>query len=162
MKITRTGPEKGMGLHVVLDEGEVLGNFVGPAEISIPDAPGNKESDEIERLKKEGKITIPAWVEPAPAVPASVSDRQFFQALAKNGIITTTEALAAVKVGELPVTMQNALDAIPDEDDKFDIEMQLSGATNFERAHPSTAALGQILGYDGAALDDLWRLAATL
>ena len=162
MEIKRNGPEKGSGLQVTLAEGETLGNFIGPITISVPDAPGNKESDEIERLKKEGKVTIPDYVAPPPPVPQTISDRQFFHQLAKDGKITKQEALAAVKTGEIPLELQAVIDAIPDPDAQFDIEMLLSGATTFERNHPATAQLGAALGYDAAGLDELWTVASEI
>lgn len=97
---------------------------------------------------------------PAAGLPA-VSDRQFFQALALAGTITQAEALAAVMTGTLPAGIEAAVAALP-EAERFAARMLLSGATTFERGHPMVAQLGAALGYDAAALDALWREAATL
>ena len=95
-------------------------------------------------------------------VPASISDRQFFQALALRGLISEAEALAAVKTGAIPTQLQAAVDTIKDEAQHFAAVMLISGATVFERAHPMAAMLGQAIGKDSADLDDLWRFGATL
>lgn len=94
-------------------------------------------------------------------VPPVVSDRQFFQALALAGKITPAEALAAVKTGELPDAFIDALGSLPT-GDAFGLEMLLSGATTFERAHPATAILAGKLGMSEEQTDRLWRDAAKL
>ncbi|KQT58158.1 hypothetical protein ASG52_22150 [Methylobacterium sp. Leaf456] len=98
---------------------------------------------------------------PSTVLPA-ISDRQFAQALADLGVIARAEALAFVKRGEVPTALQAAIDAIPDPDDRFAAEMQVSGATTFERAHPSTLALAHALGWSDAQMDELWRSGAGL
>jgi hypothetical protein len=94
-------------------------------------------------------------------VPATISDRQFFQQLAADGIITRAEALAAVKTGEIPAALAGIIDALPD-DQKFDAEMLLSGATTFERAHPLSVAIGEARGMTPEEVDDFFRRAAAL
>ncbi|WP_058618621.1 hypothetical protein [Methylobacterium indicum] len=96
----------------------------------------------------------------AAGLPA-ISDRQFFQALALAGAITPDAALAAVMTGRLPAPIEAAVTALPAAE-RFAARMLLSGATAFERGHPMVAQLGTALGYDAAALDALWRQAATL
>jgi hypothetical protein len=104
-----------------------------------------------------------SWDVPDPAqeVPDIISDRQFFQALAMSGTITTDEALAAVKTGTLPAKMQTALDAMAPSD-RFNAEMMLSGATQFQRSNPMTNSMMQVMGWDAKSTDDLWRYASTL
>lgn len=94
-------------------------------------------------------------------VPATISDRQFFQQLAVDGIITRAEALAAVKTGEIPAALAGIIDALPD-DQKFAAEMLLSGATTFERAHPLSVAIGEARGMTAEEVDDFFRAAAAL
>ena len=95
-------------------------------------------------------------------VPSTISDRQFAQALADLGVISRPEALAFVKRGEVPAALQAAIDSIPDEAERFAADMQVSGATIFERTHPSTLALAHALGWSDVQMDDLWRAAAAL
>lgn len=92
----------------------------------------------------------------------AISDRQFAQALADLGVISRAEALAFVKRGEVPTALQAAIDSIPDDEARFAAEMQVSGATTFERTHPSTVALAQALGWSDEQMDNLWRQAAAL
>lgn len=98
--------------------------------------------------------------EPVP-VPASISDRQFAQQLAVLGTITEDEALAWAARGELPAAMETAVAALP-EADRFAARMLLSAATSYERAHPLVPAVGGLLGYSPAEIDDIWRAAALL
>lgn len=98
--------------------------------------------------------------EPAP-VPVAISDRQFAQQLAVLGAISEGEAEAWAARGELPVAMEAAVAALP-EADRFAARMLLSAATSYERAHPLVPAIGGLLGYDSAEIDDIWRAAALL
>lgn len=100
---------------------------------------------------------------PPPPVPQSISDRQFFHMLAKLGTITKDEALAAVKTGEIPAALQAFVAAIPDEDDRFDAEMLLSGAVEFRFDHPLTPAIAAANGWQHPAeTGDFFRQAAQL
>ncbi|RVD40991.1 hypothetical protein EN742_11290 [Mesorhizobium sp. M4A.F.Ca.ET.020.02.1.1] len=96
-----------------------------------------------------------------PPVPEAISDRQFFEALAVREIITEAEALAAVKTGEIPAAMASLVDALP-EASRFPAEMLLSGATEFQRAHPLTAVFGQAFGWTDAEIDAFWTDASAL
>jgi hypothetical protein len=104
-----------------------------------------------------------SWEEPDPPVPVPeiISNRQFYQALTADSTITKDEALNAVKTGALPLSMQQALDAMPP-DRQFNAEMMMSGATAFERSHPGTIELMTALGFNAQQTDDLWRYAITL
>lgn len=97
---------------------------------------------------------------PAP-VPQSISDRQFFQALALSGQITEAEALAAVKDGTMPEAIETFIAALP-EAERFGARMLLQGATTFERNHPLVSAFASAANMTADATDDLWRLAASL
>lgn len=123
--------------------------------IFIPDDPDNRDRAEIDALG----IVIEDYVPPPEPVPESVSDRQFFQALALGGMISEAEALAAVQTGALPAPIAAIVDAMPDQ---FSARMLLSGATIFRRDHPLTAAFGAVSGKSPAEIDELFRLAASL
>ena len=97
---------------------------------------------------------------PTP-VPHVISDRQFFQQLAVQGVITQDDALAAVRVGTLPPALVQLVSALPP-DQQFGANMLLCGATQFERSHPMVAVLGQAFGWTDAQLDTLWTEAAAL
>lgn len=98
---------------------------------------------------------------PPPPIPEEISDRQFFEALALMGLITEAEALAAVKTGEIPAAMQVAIEGLPPEQ-RFPVEMIVSGATIFHRSNPLTNQLGQSLGKNPAEIDTLWHFASNL
>ncbi len=99
---------------------------------------------------------------PVNPVPASVSDRQFAQALAELGEIPWPEAVEWGATGVIPAQLTNALAAIPDETDRNRATMFLRSAQTYERRHMMTVALAAALKWTEAELDDLWRLAATL
>jgi hypothetical protein len=110
--------------------------------------------------KAAGNAAAPYVPPPAP-VPQSISDRQFFQQLAIQGVITETEALAAVKTGAVPTALQALIDAMPT-DQQFGATMIVSGATTFERCHELTLAIGRAYGWTSDQMDALWRAAAEL
>ena len=118
-----------------------------------------------ERDALAARIAEAGAVPSAPGVSTDlgpvVSDRQFFQALAMAGDITEAEALAAVMTGTMPARIEDAVRALP-ADQQFGARMLLSGATTFDRHHPMVALLGQILDRDDAALDALWAAAGKL
>lgn len=97
----------------------------------------------------------------AEPVPFAISDRQFAQQLAVLGKITEPEAVAWAARGDLPATLEEAVVALP-APMQFTARMLLSSATTYERSHPLVSALGDLLSYDEAGLDDLWRAAAVL
>ncbi|MBB2965224.1 hypothetical protein [Methylobacterium sp. R2-1] len=114
----------------------------------------------------EAADATPLWQAQAEVI----SDRQFAQALALDGIITQAEALAWAARGDLPEAMSDALAEIPETGgQRFGAHMLLAGATTFERSHPLTEVLGALLTnpetgqpYDAAALDALWARASAL
>lgn len=97
---------------------------------------------------------------PAP-VPATITDRQFFQQLAVEGTITPDEALAAVKTGTLPAALSAIVAGLPS-DQQFGANMLLCGAVTFHRDAPLTAQIGQSSGRSSAQLDDFFRKASAL
>lgn len=140
----------------------------GAYEVPEPD-PAPEGKVEVSRALKptgerpEWEVDYVDMPPPGPEpVPETISDRQFAQALAKQGVITQDEALAFVKRGEVPDMLQAAIDAVDDADERFDLDMAVSGATLFDRSNPSTIALAEALEWSPAQMDDLWRFAATI
>jgi hypothetical protein len=118
-------------------------------------------------LSLSGGTVIRHWTlidAPPPQVPETISNRQFAEALAFQGLITQAEALAWVKGGAVPPKLQAVVDVIPDANTKFGAQMLLDGATQFNRSHPMVAQLGAGMSppETPAQLDDIWRMAATL
>ncbi len=96
-------------------------------------------------LNDESEISeaIVAWINAGPVetfVPASISDRQFFQQLAVAGIITEAQALAS-NAAVIPAPLLAIIEEMP-QDQQFAAKMVVSGATVFERNHPITIAIG--------------------
>lgn len=116
----------------------------------------------VDMEPEEAAALQAVWAEPDPApVPVSISDRQFAQHLALDGVISEAEALVWAARGELPAALETALGGLP-EGERFAAQMLLAAATTYERSHPLVAALGGVLGYDPPALDEIWRAAAAL
>ncbi|GAA4247544.1 hypothetical protein GBZ26_11265 [Azospirillum formosense] len=115
------------------------------------------------RVVTDDEVAALIAAEPLPLdpVPAVISDRQFFQQLALDGYITTAEALAAVRTGDLPPVLADLLDHM-DGDERFGAEMLLSGATEFRRDHAMTIAIGEARGLTPDEVDDFFRRAVAL
>jgi hypothetical protein len=94
-------------------------------------------------------------------VPATISDRQFYQQLAVAGIITEDEALAAVQTGAIPDALAEIIDGMPSEK-KFGAKMMVGGAVSFERDHPLTKEIATAFGMQSNAVDEFFRDAARL
>lgn len=111
----------------------------------------------------DGGVIDHDYVEPVEVgpVPATISDRQFAQQLAKLGLITNEEALAWVKAGVVPAAFDAFVQSLP-EAQQFDAEMLLSGATQFDRYHQLTETFGAARGMTPEQIDDVWRAAAAL
>lgn len=106
-----------------------------------------------------GEIGGP-YVPPAP-VP-DISDRQFFQQLSIDGVISEEDALAAVQTGFIPPPLQVIVDAIEDPAAKFAAKMLISGATVFQRSHPMSEAIRIARGMSPEDCDDFFRASAAL
>jgi hypothetical protein len=91
----------------------------------------------------------------------TISSRQFFHALFLEGKITQQEALRAVKAGELPAALVTYLGTLP-VDQRFNVEMLLSGARNFRRNHPLITSLRDYFGQTDAQMDALFTTALGL
>lgn len=99
---------------------------------------------------------------PPPPVPDTISRRQFYQGLAVTGKITQAEALAAIKTGTVPAALQAMLDQMTDADAKFEADMLLSGASDFNRNHPLVMVIAIAQGMTEQGVDDFWRICAGL
>jgi hypothetical protein len=141
------------------DETRHWSSAVGAYVNGMPDWP-------YTRILNEDELTdvLAAYNLPGPKVrpPAVVSDRQFFQALAMMGVITKQEARDAVKVGAIPWTMQQVVDAISNADERFAAEMLLAGATEFRFDHPLVSVFAQAQGWTADQVIALFILAGSL
>lgn len=118
------------------------------------------------------EVDADAWAEArttmeAPPVAevlfASISDRQFFEALASDpyNLITEEEAEEAVATGAIPGVMQAVIDVLP-ADQRFKTRMLLRGATTFERGNPLVEVFGASQGMNATAINDFWQFAGSL
>lgn len=106
-----------------------------------------------------------AIVEPEPEpepIPDEISRRQFFQHLAAMGIISKAEALAAMQGGVIPAPLQVIIDQLPTDDDRFEAQMFVVGAQNFNRVHWLTDKVRQAMAWTLEQRDEFWRDAAKL
>jgi hypothetical protein len=94
-------------------------------------------------------------------IPTSISRRQFFQVLANREMITRQEALDAVTLGTLPAAFVVMIEAIPDEDVRWNTQMSFTAQT-FERAFWAVNFFGAMQNMSPADIDQLWRDGAKL
>jgi hypothetical protein len=125
----------------------------------IPNDPSNTDRAAYEKWVADGGVPDPYVAPPAP-VPASISDRQFFQQLAVLGIITQDDALAS-NAAVIPPPLLTIIDGMPAEQ-QFAAKMLVGGATVFERNHPMTIAIGTAYGWTSSQVDDFFRAASLL
>lgn len=99
--------------------------------------------------------------QPLDQVPDEISRRQFFQQLAVLEIITRQEALDALD-GAIPAPLQTIIDQLPTDDDKFNAQMLVKGAQNFNRTNPLAEIVRQAMQWTVEQKDNFWRDAAKL
>lgn len=121
----------------------------------------NVNGEEMEISDEEVEAFSPAGT--APVLIPSISGRQFFQMLAMSpySIITPAEAIAAVRVGEIPAVMQKVIDEMP-EDQAFAATMMISGAVVFDSANPLVNIFAASQNMDGPAIAEFFRAASAL
>lgn len=125
----------------------------------IPNDPTNRDRVEFDAWVEAGGTPEPAF-DLELSVPGSISDRQFFQQLAIDGVITEAEALAS-NAAVIPAPLLAIINALPAEQ-RFPAKMLVSGATTFERSHPMTEVIGAARGMNAEEIDEFFRAAAAL
>jgi len=121
-----------------------------------------EHSEEIFTRAVAGEFGEILPYEPPPVpVPASVGDRQFFQALYELDYITFEEARAAVKYGDIPEAFNVALNTLPDDVRKKAL-LSFEGETSFRRDNPITETIRVLMGWTPEALDTLFKKAGSL
>lgn len=154
-------------IHVVIDEQGVIVNRIVLADSEdyvVPDGHSLFAETQLMDIGASYKDGIYTPLPPTPEPPAppvhTISDRQFFQQLALEGIIAQDQALAS-NAAVIPPPLLAIIDAMPAEQ-QFAAKMLVSGATIFERSPPMTAAIGAAYGWNDAQIDDFFRTASTL
>lgn len=135
-----------------------------PAHATLEAPPSIPPGYQARRVNGAWQLELVPEPEEPPSEPTPsriISDRQFFQQLALAGFIERSEALAAVKIGEIPQALAGLLDNLP-VDARFSAEMLLSGATQFDRYHPLVAQIAAAQGMSDADVDQFWIAASTL
>ena len=96
-----------------------------------------------------------------PAAPYEVTNRQWFHALANQGDITQQEAMAAIKTGTVPASMQAYIDTLP-EADQFDTTMILVGETTISWTSDEFKGYASYVGWTDDKIYELFLLAGSL
>lgn len=137
-------------VFVVRSNGKIVGEYggfnAGIAEEELP----------------EDHPEVVAFRNPPPPPPVSISRRQFYAGLERIGKITKADALAAMKTGKIPAALQAIIDAMPDADAKYEVEMALVGATEFLRSSEFVPIFATAEQMSDAEVDDFWRLCYAL
>ena len=125
----------------------------------IPPDPGN-----IDFQAYLTWLAVPNTPNPAPVVstvPQTITDRQFFQAAAVQGLITEAQALAMMQTGVIPPALATAISTLP-AGQQFAAQMEVVGCRTFLRADPFVIGLSTAMGQTSAQVDALFTLAASL
>ncbi|WFR98726.1 hypothetical protein [Rhizobium tumorigenes] len=122
---------------------------------------GRSSSTTTDIARQDGAVVEYQPPPPPPAIPLQISDRQFFQQLSIEGLITEDEALDAVGPGIIPSSMLALINMLPMEN-QFAAKMLIRGATTFERLHPVTVLIQQLYEWNDAKRDEFWTAAAAL
>lgn len=109
----------------------------------------------------DAEVAAAEPIAPVLPVPIAISDRQFFHAAAKLGIVTQEEALAAASIGTIPPILEQIISQLPD-GPQFDARIMIASAVTYERNNPLVEAVRQSLGWTHEQVNDLFRLAASL
>ena len=104
------------------------------------------------------KALIEVGTEPSAKVPASVSKASFLREAAHAGIITQAEALAAAKTGDVPVSFEPLLAALPAKQ-AFEARLAFAASAVIERTSPLLALIVGPQGIPAKMMDDLFRAA---
>ena len=142
----------------------------GAAFLILDDAALPTNAPAAALVLANGKITVDAATLAEltkPAVPASITDRQFAEGLWHDGIITYEQFLAFVGPGTIPQPLMDLLDTLPDDETgqptprKTAIGL-VTGSTVYDRADPLVDIVRQAHGWSVEQLDDRWRVWASL
>lgn len=93
-------------------------------------------------------------------VPHSISRKQFYMGLERDGKITKAEALAAMKLGVVPARVQTIIDGILDEAAAYEIEMNIIGANDFYRDNIFVDVFALFEAMTDDEVDEFWRMCA--
>lgn len=110
-------------------------------------APPRFNGDQVARFNGTSWEILPERPLPALIVPGKVTRSQARRALLLRGLFDKVQPI---------------LDAIQDPLERGMAQIMWDDALDFERASPIVAMIGQALGLDDAALDDLFIFAASL
>lgn len=96
-------------------------------------------------------------------IPEEISDRQFFQGLAEEGLISWEEAEAAVGPGTIPGELLNILtEAIPDPIELARARVKVTGAKSFLISDPLVPMVRARKGWSDKRLREFWEMCSGL
>lgn len=133
-------------------QGFIVANIDG-CEMTIPDDMANRHRQMIAEWEAGGN-TIAAYAEPTPtpeetrAAMPSLTARQLRLGLVGGGFSITQ--------------VENAIAAIPDEQQRSVAEIEWEYASQFERMHPLIGQVGDALGMTPEQIDQMWEQALEL
>lgn len=127
------------------------------------------ETTPIEPWSLDGKVydsenhtlNDPPPPEPQPSAPSTITRRQLLLALMGAGIITSEEALAAAKTGDVPTAIADMFNTLS-EPERTAAYITWASMSVAERSNPLVAMLAASQDMDDEAVDAFFRTAASL
>lgn len=120
---------------------------------------GSSQEGYAEEWLEDDDPEVIEFLNPPAPIP-TVSRRQFFQQAAISGIITESEALAAVTTGALPASVVAFIGSLP-ADQQFASKMLFS-VNEFQRSSPLATAFGAAIGMNAKQVDIFFMAASQL
>lgn len=137
------------------DDKEVILANIDGTDYFIPKNPGNSYYQQILAWVEAGGVIDP-YQPPEPEIPDEISRRQFFQYLGLSGMITMEQSLAALQSGVVPPPLQEIIDMLPTEVERFNATMTIIGAQTFNRNHHLAEIVRAALGWTEEQRDEFW------
>jgi hypothetical protein len=114
------------------------------------------ENDDVDSVTSDGTSVV---VRKSKPNVEKISNRQFFQKLAEDGLITESEALTSLREGTLPAILSDEVLELA-APQRFAAEMLFANSTISRTAPPVEKIIKAAFGWSQKDIDKFWRAAS--